>query len=169
MGHSTLNRLVVGSIPTASTNSPFTINALSTTKRARKEPRPSAIVVFVDGYRSTLVILWSYRLQILRFTCWKKSGICYRTVKMILIDFLNVSPYLLLRSFYKEPPHEENQRHCPRSLARSCRSRGLRPRHTQPPQRRAQSEPYPRVSSAPAKLHPGQAQGQVVSGPLGVL
>ena len=58
--HSTLNRLVAGSIPAASTISPFTLNNLTIETLARREPPTARIVVLVANYRPSLVTLWSH-------------------------------------------------------------------------------------------------------------
>jgi hypothetical protein len=62
--HSTLNRLVAGSIPAASTIYLLKTNNLRSTMCARKEAQRFPIVVFVVLYRSTLVIVWSYTKSI---------------------------------------------------------------------------------------------------------
>src|ERR1700712_3213150 len=58
--HSTLNRLVVGSIPTASTISPLILSNLAIETLAREKPRLSRILVHDGNYRPLLVTLCSH-------------------------------------------------------------------------------------------------------------
>jgi hypothetical protein len=172
MDKSSLNRLVVVSIPTASTKSPFTINALSTTNRARKEQRQSSVVGFVVSYLVPLVILWSYlesgkpvnpskTISILPDI---RRGIRQGSTIMNFVEFLPSSPYILLSLYFKEPPHETHHC-CLRSLARSCRSRSLRPR----PTHRSKSESSPCLPPQTAKLHFGHPQALIRVSSGGIL
>ena len=137
MDESSLNRLVVGSIPTASTTFPFIINAFSTTKRARKDRRRNRVVLFITIDTPSLVILWSYR-QVKcsqhreNFTdlcrLFDRSGVIpLVTDRMKYLSHCHVSPYILLGCKPKESTHEiSHLRTWP--FARSSRTCGIYPR-----------------------------------------
>lgn len=139
MEHSTLNRLVVGSIPTASTTIPHIINAFSTTKRARKDIRRSCVVVFVGRYLSSLVILWSYLgIQSQETVPPKVVWACVKGVIPLLSPHMNflgfalVSRYLRLAYLRMENLHETLRNRCLRySHGTRCPGRS-RPRRSHP-------------------------------------
>jgi hypothetical protein len=180
MDESSLNRLVVGSIPTASTIFPFIINAFSTTKRARKEWRRPSVVLFITINQSTLVIPWSYLTVESSHHRENNSDLCRLsngigviplvTYSMNLLWKIIVSLYLLLASKLKEKPHETS-RYRSRPVTRCCSSRCINPRPL-PARHYHRPESGPTLPARSAELHAaatGQTrQKEVATEPSGV-
>lgn len=166
--NSTLNRLVVGSIPTASTTLSLKINDLQTIKCARKEQRPSHIVVFVVDYCPALVILWTYLPEScteLRFTHQQIVVINLASSEMNSPGPELSNLYLLSASLRMEQDHGPShpRTHIWRSHGRCCPRNVLEELSRRPLHHNRRPEYHSSMPTQHASLR--FEQGQIGSGP----